>query len=57
MTAMIISYERHAAGRAGVHSNRSLLLEQPWTSIQPTARGTDLNGALELARGLANPGR
>ena len=36
--------------------NRRLLRER-LASIEPSVRGTDLHGALDLADGLANPGR
>ena len=56
MTAMIVSYADTPQVVQEFTDNRRLLLERLDT-IQPTARGTDLKGALELAGGLANPGR
>lgn len=56
MTAMIISFADTPQVVQEFTDNRRLLLERLDT-IKPTARATDLKGALELAGGLANPGR
>jgi hypothetical protein len=56
MTAMIISFADTPQVVQEFTDNRRLLLERLET-IKPTARSTDLKGALELAGGLANPGR
>ncbi len=55
MTAMIISFADTPQVVQEMTDNRRLLLER-LNTIQPTAGGTDLRGALELAGGLANPG-
>src|SRR3954468_23372660 len=56
MTAMIISFADTPQVVQEFTDNRRLLRERLET-IQPTVRGTDLHGALELADGLANPSR
>jgi hypothetical protein len=56
MMAMIISFSDRPQVVQEFTNNRRLLHER-LASIEPTARGTDLKGALELAGGLANPGR
>jgi hypothetical protein len=56
MTAMIISFADTPQVVQEFTDNRRLLRERLAT-IQPTVRGTDLHGALDLADGLANPGR
>jgi hypothetical protein len=56
MTAMIISFADRPQVVQEFTSNRRLLGER-LAAIRPTARGTDLGEALELAGGLANPGR
>lgn len=56
MTAMIISFADTPQVVQEFTDNRRLLLER-LASIEPSARGTDLRGALDLADGLANPGR
>jgi hypothetical protein len=56
MTAMIIGFADTPQVVQEFTDNRRLLLERLET-IEPTSRGTDLKGALELAGGLANPGR
>jgi hypothetical protein len=56
MTAMIISFADTPQVVQEFTDNRRLLRERLAT-IQPTQRGTDLHGALDLADGLANPGR
>jgi hypothetical protein len=56
MTAMIISFADTPQVVQEFTDNRRLLRERLAT-IEPTIRGTDLRGALELADGLANPGR
>ena len=56
MTAMIISFADTPQVVQEFTDNRRLLRERLAT-IQPSVRGTDLRGALELADGLANPGR
>ncbi|MEX2306478.1 MAG: BatA and WFA domain-containing protein [Pirellulales bacterium] len=56
MTAMIISFADTPQVVQEFTDNRRLLRERLAT-IEPTVRGTDLRGALELADGLANPGR
>jgi hypothetical protein len=56
MTAMIISFSDTPQVVQEFTDNRRLLRERLET-IQPTVRGTDLLGALDLADGLANPGR
>jgi hypothetical protein len=56
MTAMIISFADTPQVVQEFTDNRRLLRERLAT-IEPTFRGTDLRGALELADGLANPGR
>ena len=56
MSAMIISFADKPQVVQEFTSNRRLLRER-LTSIQPTARGTDLSEALALASGLANPGK
>lgn len=56
MTAMIISFADTPRVVQEFTENRRLLRERVAT-IEPTARSTDLRGALELASGLANPGR
>ena len=56
MTAMVISFSETPQVVQEFTSNRRLLRERI-NAIQPTARGTDLRGAMELASSLANPGR
>src|SRR3954470_23118120 len=56
MTAMIISFADTPQVVQEFTDNRRLLHERLET-IEPTVRGTDLHGALELADGLANPNR
>lgn len=56
MTAMVISFAETPQVVQEFTSNRRLLRERI-NAIQPTARGTDLRGAMELASSLANPGR
>ncbi len=56
MTAMIISFADTPQVVQEFTDNRRLLRERLET-IEPTIRGTDLHGALELADGLANPSR
>jgi hypothetical protein len=56
MTAMIISFADTPQVVQEFTDNRRLLRERLAT-IEPTVRGTDLLGALDLADGLANPGR
>jgi VWA domain-containing protein/aerotolerance regulator-like protein len=56
MTAMIISFADTPQVVQEFTDNRRLLRERLET-IEPTNRGTDLRGALELADGLANPSR
>ncbi|HEY4232578.1 MAG TPA: BatA and WFA domain-containing protein [Lacipirellulaceae bacterium] len=56
MTAMIISFADRPQVMQEFTENRRLLRER-LASIEPTARSTDLHGALELAGGLANPSR
>jgi hypothetical protein len=55
MSAMIISFADKPQVVQEFTSNRRLLRER-LSSIQPTARGTDLGNALDLARGLAKAG-
>lgn len=55
MTAMIVSF----AGEPRVvqqFTDNTRLLRERLATIEPTAGPTDLQGALELASGLANPG-
>jgi hypothetical protein len=56
MTAMIVSFADKPQVVQEFTNNRRLLRERLET-IEPTVRGTDLKGALELADGLANPSR
>ena len=56
MTAMIVSFADTPQVVQEFTNNRRLLRERLET-IEPTVRGTDLHGALELADGLANPSR
>jgi hypothetical protein len=56
MTAMIVSFSDKPLVVQEFTNNRRLLRDRLET-IQPTERGTDLKGALELADGLANPSR
>jgi hypothetical protein len=56
MTAMIISFADTPQVVQEFTDNRRMLRERLAT-IKPTVRGTDLHGALDLADGLANPGR
>jgi hypothetical protein len=56
MTAMIVSFADTPQVVQEFTDNRRLLRERLAT-IEPTVRGTDLRGALELADGLANPNR
>jgi hypothetical protein len=56
MTAMIISFADTPQVVQEFTDNTRLLRERLDT-IQPSVRGTDLHGALDLADGLANPGR
>src|SRR5688572_13083505 len=56
MTAMIISFADTPQVVQEFTDNTRLLRERLDT-IQPSVRGTDLQGALDLADGLANPGR
>ncbi len=56
MTAMIVSFADTPQVVQEFTDNRRLLRERLAT-IKPTVRGTDLHGALDLADGLANPGR
>src|SRR5262245_34073715 len=56
MTAMIISFADTPQVVQEFTDNRRLLHERLAT-IEPTVRGTELRGALELADGLANPNR
>jgi hypothetical protein len=56
MTAMIISFADTPQVVQEFTDNRRLLQERLAT-IAPTIRDTDLVGALDLADGLANPGR
>jgi hypothetical protein len=56
MTAMIISFADTPQVVQEFTENTRLLRERLAT-IEPTVRGTDLGGALDLADGLANPGR
>lgn len=55
MTAMIISFADTPRVVQGFTNNRRQLAEQ-LASIQPTSGGTDLHGALDLARGLSAGG-
>jgi hypothetical protein len=55
MSAMIISFAEKPRVVQEFTSNRRVLREQ-LASIEPTAQGTNLAGALELANGLANTG-
>lgn len=54
--AMIISFSDSGQVAQEFTDNRRQLRRR-LQSIQPTTRGTSLRGALELASGLANPGR
>ena len=56
MTAMLVSFADTPQVVQEFTNNRRLLRERLQT-IQPSVRGTDLRGALELADGLANPSR
>jgi hypothetical protein len=56
MSAMIISFADTPQVVQEFTDNRRLLCERLQT-IEPTIRGTDLRGALDLADGLANPSR
>jgi von Willebrand factor type A domain/Aerotolerance regulator N-terminal len=56
MAAMIVSFADTPQVVQEFTDNRRLLRERLAT-IQPSVRGTDLRGALELADGLANPTR
>ena len=56
MTAMIISFADTPQVVQEFTDNRRLLRERLAT-IEPSVRGTDLRGALDLADGLANPSR
>jgi hypothetical protein len=56
MTAMIISFADTPQVVQEFTDNRRLLRER-LSTIEPSVRGTDLRGALDLADGLANPGR
>jgi von Willebrand factor type A domain/Aerotolerance regulator N-terminal len=56
MTAMLVSFADTPQVVQEFTSNRRLLRERLET-IEPTERGTNLKGALELADGLANPSR
>jgi hypothetical protein len=56
MTAMIVSFADTPQVVQEFTDSRRLLRERLAT-IEPTVRGTDLRGALELADGLANPNR
>jgi hypothetical protein len=56
MTAMIVSFADTSQVVQEFTDNRRLLHERLAT-IEPTVRATDLHDALELADGLANPGR
>lgn len=56
MTAMLVSFSDTPQVVQEFTSNRRLLRERLET-IEPSVRGTDLKGALELADGLANPSR
>ena len=56
MTAMIISFADTPQVVQEFTDNRRLLRERLAT-IEPSVRGTDLRGALDLADGLANPAR
>jgi hypothetical protein len=56
MTAMLVSFSDTPQVVQEFTNNRRLLRERLAT-IEPTVRGTDLKGALELADGLANPSR
>jgi hypothetical protein len=56
MTAMIISFADTPQVVQEFTDNTRLLRERLAT-IEPSVRGTDLHGALDLADGLANPGR
>jgi len=56
MTAMLVSFADTPQVVQEFTNNRRLLRER-LESIEPTVRGTDLRGALELADGLANPSR
>ncbi len=56
MTAMLVSFADTPQVVQEFTSNRRLLRDRLET-IEPTVRGTDLKGALELADGLANPSR
>ncbi len=56
MTAMLVSFSDTPQVVQEFTTNRRLLRERLET-IEPTVRGTDLKGALELADGLANPSR
>lgn len=56
MTAMLVSFSDSPQVVQEFTSNRRLLRERLET-IEPSVRGTDLKGALELADGLANPSR
>ncbi|MEX2316901.1 MAG: BatA and WFA domain-containing protein [Pirellulales bacterium] len=55
-TAMIVSFADTSQVVQEFTDNRRLLRER-LASIEPTVRATDLGEALELAGGLANPGR
>lgn len=56
MTAMLVSFADTPQVVQEFTSSPRLLRERLET-IQPTVRGTDIKGALELADGLANPSR
>ena len=56
MSAMVISFNDEARVMQGFTDNRRKLREAV-EKIQPTARTTNLLGALQLADGLANPGQ
>ncbi|HEX3601669.1 MAG TPA: BatA and WFA domain-containing protein [Lacipirellulaceae bacterium] len=56
MTAMLVTFADTPQVVQEFTNNRRLLRERLET-IEPTVRGTDLKGALELADGLANPSR
>ncbi len=56
MSAMVIAFGEQP-DVVQEFTNNKRLLREALTRIEPSATGTDLRGALELADGLANPGR
>ena len=57
MTAMIISFADTPQVVQEFTDNRRLAARAAGDDSSPRVRGTDLHGALDLADGLANPGR